>query len=180
MSEFFRDEYRSLVRFVQALIRDAGDRDSEDIVQDVALNLFDRADMTLPIEYMTSYVYQALRNKVVDYFRRKKDIVSLSTSLGNGDETIVLEDIIRDESEDLVRMIENKQLAGLVMDIVKRIEIKQAVVFIATEIDGYSFRELAEEWLVPIGTLLSLKSRAVKRIREEISKLDNNKIEISF
>jgi RNA polymerase sigma factor (sigma-70 family) len=180
MSNFFGDEYRNLVRFVRTLINDVADRDSEDIVQDVALHLFERADMTLPIEHMTSYVYQALRNRVVDYFRRKRDVISLSTPFNSEDGTIVLEDMLEDESEDLAQMIEQKQLAGFVMDIVNKIEIKQAVLFIATEIEGYSYKELSQEWMVPIGTLLSLKSRAVKRIREEIQKLDNNSLELHF
>lgn len=168
-SQFFKEEYRNLVRFVRYSIEDTADRDSEDIVQEVALHLFEKADVTAPIEQLTSYVYQALRNKVVDYFRRRKNMISLSAPASD-DESVVLEDILEDEREDLMKIIEDRQIADQVMKIIQSIEIKQAAIFMATEIDGFSFKELAEEWQVPIGTLLSLKSRAVKRIREKIEK----------
>jgi RNA polymerase sigma factor (sigma-70 family) len=155
---------------VRNSIADTADRDSEDIVQEVALHLFEKADVTAPIEYLTSYVYQALRNKVIDHFRRKKNMISLSTPVSDDGENAVLEDILEDEREDLMKIIEDRQMADQVMKIIQSIEIRQAAIFIATEIDGCSFRELAEEWQVPIGTLLSLKSRAVKRIREKIEK----------
>jgi DNA-directed RNA polymerase specialized sigma24 family protein len=97
-------------------------------------------------------------------------MISLSTPVSDDGENAVLEDILEDEREDLMKIIEDRQLADQVMKIIQSIEIRQAAIFIATEIDGCSFRELAEEWQVPIGTLLSLKSRAVKRIREKIEK----------
>jgi RNA polymerase sigma factor (sigma-70 family) len=169
-SQFFKEEYRNLVRFVRSSIADTADRDSEDIVQEVALHLFEKADMTAPIEHLTSYVYQALRNKVVDHFRRKKDMISLSTPVGGEDDGVVLEDVLEDEREDLMKIVEDRQVAEKLMNVIHKIEIRQAAIFIATEIDGFSFKELSEEWQVPIGTLLSLKSRAVRCIREKIEK----------
>jgi DNA-directed RNA polymerase specialized sigma24 family protein len=40
---------------------------------------------------------------------------------------------------------------------------------LATEIDGFTFRDLAEEWNEPIGTLLSRKSRAAAKLRQLLS-----------
>lgn len=159
------------MRFVKDSIADTADRDSEDIVQDVALHLFEKADVTAPIEHLTSYVYQALRNKVIDYFRRQKNMISLSTPISDEDDSVVLEDILEDEREDLMKIIEDRQLAEQVLKVIQTIEIRQAAIFIATEIDGCSFKELSEEWQVPIGTLLSLKSRAVRRIREKLENI---------
>jgi len=42
---------------------------------------------------------------------------------------------------------------------------------VATEFDGRSFRELSEEWQVPIGTLLARKSRALQKIRNKLTGL---------
>ena len=61
-----------MIAYVRRLIDDAAERDSEDIVQDVFLNIFDRADITMPIENAAAYVYQALRNKVIDYLRKRR------------------------------------------------------------------------------------------------------------
>ena len=48
----------------------------------------------------------------------------------------------------------------------------QQAVIVATEIDHYTFDELSEEWGIPIGTMLSWKSRGMKKLREKI-KLDD-------
>jgi DNA-directed RNA polymerase specialized sigma24 family protein len=47
-----------------------------------------------------------------------------------------------------------------------KLEPKQRAVWIATEIEGYTFKELAAKWEEPIGTLLSRKSRATKILRK--------------
>jgi DNA-directed RNA polymerase specialized sigma24 family protein len=46
------------------------------------------------------------------------------------------------------------------------------MVFIATEIDGFTFEELSDQLEIPIGTLLSWKHRGVKKLKE-IIKIDN-------
>ncbi len=43
VADFFRKEQANLVGFVRRLIEDTAARDGEDIVQDVALNLFNKA-----------------------------------------------------------------------------------------------------------------------------------------
>ena len=80
-SDFFSRERKRLVGYVRTLINDASDRDGEDIVQDVALGIFDKGDIAAPIENFSAYVYQALRNRVVDYFRRRKSTASLDEEL---------------------------------------------------------------------------------------------------
>ena len=46
------------------------------------------------------------------------------------------------------------------------------MVFVATEMEGYTFEELSDELDIPIGTLLSWKHRGVKKLKELI-KLDD-------
>lgn len=157
-SEFFQREYFRLVRYVRRLIDDAADRDAEDIVQDVMLSIFDKADVTIPIENLTAYVYRSLRNKVIDIFRRKVDVLSLS-------------DVIYDARYDTEREVERKELMDFVFRAIDSLPAEQRVVLIATEFEGWSFRELSEEWKIPIGTLLARKSRALQHIRKKLTGL---------
>lgn len=157
-SEFFQREYFRLVRYVRRLIDDAADRDAEDIVQDVMLSIFDKADVTIPIENLTAYVYRSLRNKVIDIFRRKVDVLSLS-------------DVIYDARYDTEREVERKELMDFVFRAIDSLPAEQRVVLIATEFEGWSFRELSEEWKIPIGTLLARKSRALQYIRKKLTGL---------
>jgi RNA polymerase sigma factor (sigma-70 family) len=147
-----------LVRYVRSLIEDAGDRDAEDIVQDVMLSIFDKADVTLPIENLAAYVYRSLRNKVIDIFRKKQDVVSL-------------DEVISDAGCDTVRDVEKKELIEQIFDAMDSLPPEQRAVLIATEFEGRSYRELSEEWTVPIGTLLARKSRALNKIKQELTGL---------
>jgi RNA polymerase sigma-70 factor (ECF subfamily) len=64
IAEFLTSKRKKLISFVHHLIDDAAERDGEDIVQDVALKLLSRADVLMPIETLSAYVYQFLRNRV--------------------------------------------------------------------------------------------------------------------
>jgi RNA polymerase sigma factor (sigma-70 family) len=164
---FFDAEYHRLVLFVRGLIDDAADRDAEDIVQEVAYRLFEKGDSG-PIEHLAAYVYQALRNRVVDTFRRRHPDASLDDPL-SGDEELHLADIIPDQANDLQVSVERNDLYRKVVEIIGELPDHEQALIIATEIEGMSFAQLAEEWEVPIGTLLSRKSRIVKKIRNELT-----------
>jgi len=49
-----------------------------------------------------------------------------------------------------------------------RLNINERAVVIATEIEGFTFKELSEMWDVPLGTLLAQKSRALAKLRESL------------
>ena len=158
LSEFFRTEYSRLVRFVRRRIDDAADRDAEDIVQDVILNIFDKADFTAPIENLSAYIYQALRNRIIDMFRKRK-------------ETVFLRELVQPPVDDTEKVIEKKELRGKIYDAIDTLSDDQRAVVIATEFENRSFRELSEEWRIPIGTLLARKSRALQKIKKELTGL---------
>jgi len=156
IQEFFRTEYTRWVRFVRRLIDDAADRDAEDIVQDVMLGIFDKADITIPIENLSAYIYRALRNRVTDMFRRKKDLASLA-------------ELVCESVEDAANALERKELRETVVKAIDNLSDEQRAVVIATEFEDRSFRELSEEWEIPIGTLLARKSRALQKIKGELT-----------
>ena len=95
IADFLTSERSRLVGYVRKMISDVAERDGEDIVQDVALNLFSRSDLSIPIENLSAYVYQAVRNRVVDYLRRRKNLVSLDEAVGE-DQDLSLKDILSD------------------------------------------------------------------------------------
>lgn len=154
--EFFKTEYKRLVGYVRQRIDDTAERDAEDIVQDVILNIFDRADMVRPIENLSAYIYQSLRNRVVDLLRQRKD-------------TLTLSDVIPVSSNDTASEVEKKELYEHIYRAMDSLKDEERAVVIATEFDGDSFRDLSEDWGVPIGTLLARKSRALKKIRRKLS-----------
>ena len=168
---FFARERKRLIGYVRSLIDDAGDREGEDIVQDVMVNIFDQGDLTAPIANFSSYVYQALRNRVVDYFRRRRKHESLDEALP-GDSGLTLADALADLRLDAAADFERDEVRRDVDCAIAMLDEPDKAIVTATEIDGATFQELSDEWEVPIGTLLARKSRAMKKIREALFQID--------
>lgn len=176
LSEFFLAEYEKLVRYVRRLVDDTADRDAEDIVQDVIVNLFDKADVTIPIENLAAYVYRSLKNKIVDIFRNreKKHHISLDDDVFNGtDGGISLAELIQDARSHTASEEEKKELYAHLYDAIESLGDKEKAVVLATEFQGASFGELSQQWGVPIGTLLARKSRAMRKIKNTMIDLVN-------
>jgi RNA polymerase sigma factor (sigma-70 family) len=172
IADFFRIEHQRLVSYVRRWIDDTAERDGEDIVQDVALNIFDRADLTIPIEYLSAYVYRAVRNRTIDFLRkRKRPVISLDR---DNDENIEysLSDLIFDRRYEAEKELEKKHLRARIYKAINSLSDQQKAIVIETEFEERTFRELAHEWNIPIGTLLARKSRALKKIRKILEKED--------
>jgi RNA polymerase sigma factor (sigma-70 family) len=167
IAQFLSTEHKRLTGYVRRLIDDAGDRDGEDIVQDVALSLFNRADVLMPVEVLSAYVYQSLRNRVTDCLRRRKNVVSLDEPMDNADGPSLVDQL----SNSLANVEEEAARSELRRSIFETIDLlpdEQKAVVIETELNGRSFRDLSEEWNVPLGTLLARKSRAIAKVRESL------------
>jgi RNA polymerase sigma factor (sigma-70 family) len=168
LTEFFKTEYRRLVHYVRQHIDETAGRDAEDIVQDVMLNMFNTADITLPIENLSAYVYRSLKNKVIDIFRKRRQILSLDQTFYD-DTDLSLADVLPDTSQNTEIQVERGELISRIHDAIDALDKKHQAVVIATEFEGHSFRFLSEEWGVPMGTLLARKSRALQKIKKELS-----------
>lgn len=170
IAQFLSAEHERLTGYVRRLIDDTAERDGEDIVQDVALSLFNRADVLMPIEALSAYVYQSLRNRVIDYLRRRRNVVSLDEPVGEEDGPSFV-DQISDTFADVEKEVTRSELRANVFEAIESLPDEQKAVIIETELNGRSFRELSEEWEIPIGTLLARKSRALAKMRASLRDL---------
>jgi RNA polymerase sigma factor (sigma-70 family) len=159
LAEFLRQERQALVGYVRRRIDDAAGHEAEDIVQDVVV---DRADPSIPIQNLAAYIYQALRNRIVDFYRRKR-------------ETVALQEAQVASGQDPSLEIEKEEMLDDVFEAMERLSVEERAVVLATEMEGRTFRELAEDWGIPIGTLLARKSRALGKIRNQLTGQTNLK-----
>jgi len=173
VAEFITREWDRLVATVRSWIDDEADRDAEDVVQDVLEGLFDRPDVTAPIRDLSAFVWRSLRNRVVDRFRLRREIVSLDAPGGGGDDPLGA--AVVDGRSDVDRLAEQHRLRDRLDAAIDGLGDAERDVFLATELEGRKFRELAAEWDVPIGTLLARKHRAVVRLRAALADLDGTK-----
>lgn len=150
-----RDRSR-LTRFVQGKLGGAPLEDAEDILSDVVLRLFERADLLAEVENVTAYLFRALANRVVETFRRRREVplddLPPRPEEGHG------------ESPEI--QLEQRQLRQRIDWALDQLNAAERAVWLAVEMDGWRFRELAEEWGEPLGTLLSRKSRANKSLKK--------------
>ncbi len=163
--QFLITERDRLVGYVRRFIEDAGDRDGEDIVQDVALGLLDRPDVLAPIETLSSYVYRSLRNKVVDYLRKRRAMIFLDEPVDEEDGQFPVHQLT-DELRDVEKEVARSELKTKVFEAIESLSDVEKAVVIETEVNGRSFRELSQEWGIPLGTLLARKSRALAKVRK--------------
>jgi RNA polymerase sigma factor (sigma-70 family) len=171
ITSYFAQQYQALVGFVRSMIADAAARDAEDIVQDVILSLLSRADAEEPIQALSAYVFRALRNRVIDELRRPvKEGLSLEADAAPGSD-IRLADVLSEVRWDPADAVERMETRERIYRAVDALPPEQRAVIVATELQGYSFRELSAAWAVPIGTLLARKSRGLKALRATLAPL---------
>lgn len=162
IAEFIRQERQRLLQFVRRRLFRVSQMDVEDIVSDVILGLLRRADVFGEIESLSGYVYRSLENRMADRGRPGLQTVPLD------DDTADMAGCAGGEISPLAnpeRELLGTELRERLVWALGRLTPTERAVWIATEIDGIPFRELADDWDEPIGTLLSRKSRATGKLR---------------
>ncbi len=169
---FFSENYRKLVSYFQANYSDLSDMEAEDIVSDLMADLFEKVDVTRDVENISAYIYRSIQNKAKDYLRRRKKTVSYDETASNEENSLERE-TIPEPRYDMEHEIEASEIRGRLFEALDQLEPDQRAVWIATELDDYSFRELAETWGAPIGTLLARKHRANAALQKKLKDLKN-------
>ena len=170
-ADFFRRERGRLVGYVRSLIDDAADRESEDIVQDVVLGLFEQADVSAPIENFTAYVYQSLRT-VLSTSSAGGAVRKVLMPESREDTGLVLADLLADMSYDVDREMDRREIHRDLNTAISMLDENHRTIVVATELQGLTFKDLSDRWKIPLGTLLARKSRAMKKLKEALLSID--------
>lgn len=164
LSDFIQEEYHRLIAYAKHLFLGEGANHAEDLVQELMVNLFERADITSSIENLSGYVYQSIRYKVIDFFRTRKKAVSLDQPLTT-DNNLTLGDILTQTQLQTTSAREKEAIADKLYNILDTLTEEERALIIATELDNQSFAYLANKSGIPVNTLLSRKSRALQKIK---------------
>ncbi|MBN3036673.1 MAG: RNA polymerase sigma factor [Bacteroidales bacterium] len=173
ISAFITREHDRLLGYVRKHWDDDGTAGAEDILQDVALNLFIKVDFSSPIENLLAYTYRALRNRIID-LRRKKSHQSIEAYDDPEGENLLLRKMASDEI-DQESVAEREHLIRLMMKKLEDLPEDQREVLVATELEGCTFEELSRKWGIPLGTLLSRKHRAMGKLHRMLADPYENK-----
>jgi RNA polymerase sigma factor (sigma-70 family) len=168
---FFQKERPKLINFVRKRLSDTEDRDAEDVVQDVMLNIMNNPDPLATIENVAAYVYRSIKNRIVDHYRKRKErLVHFEDVIDaiSGD-TMAL--FLADARYDTHNEVEKKEIREKIMKAIDKLKPEQKAVWTATELEGFTFDELSILWQEPIGTLLARKHRATAVLKEKLKDL---------
>jgi len=170
-----RSERRRLFEFI--LRRVNSREDAEDILQDVFYQFVASYSVTEPIEKLTSWLFTVARNKIIDWYRRKRPVYSISQSIPDSEGNdaaggpLNLEEILFDPRENPDRMYARSMVWSQLGEALDELPEKQRLVFVMHELEGKSFKQIAEITGEPINTLLSRKRYAVLALRERLQEL---------
>ncbi len=158
-------ERTRLGNFIRRRVRDPGD--AEDILQDVFFEFVEAYRLPEPIEQVSAWLFRVARNRIVDRFRKKKEqpLAELIDETDDADDEYRL-DLVLPASDATpeaayARAVLLEALQGALDELPK----EQRDVFVAHELEGRSFKDLASESGVGMNTLLARKRYAVLHLR---------------
>jgi len=167
ISEVLKREQSRLRNFIRRRVPDR--RDAEDILQDVFYELVEANRLLMPIEHVTGWLFRVARNRITDLFRKKKpESFSDLDVAGEDDELLRLEDLLPSPDDGPAALYARKVLLEELELAVEELPEEQREVFVAHELEGRSFKEIAGDTGVSVNTLLSRKRYAVRRLRERL------------
>lgn len=166
LAEVFEREKGRFLGFVRRQLEVVAQADAEDVVADVTFRLLQKGDLVDQVESLTAYIYRSLVNRIQDYRGRRRPTVPLEPD-GEDPGPAIAHD--GPDPEQAYGHSQLRERLGAALD---QLSPRERAVWIATEVEGLSFRELADAWDEPIGTLLSRKSRATARLRESLKEFE--------
>jgi RNA polymerase sigma factor (sigma-70 family) len=170
ISEIVAGERGRLRNFIRRRVPDPAD--AEDIIQEVFYELVEANRLLMPIEHITGWLFRVARNRITDLFRKKKaEALSGAVREGDDGERLRIEDLLPSpDAGPEVLYFRNALLDELELAL-DELPAEQREVFVAHEIQGRSFKELAAETGVNVNTLLARKRYAVLHLRERLQSI---------
>jgi len=162
-----RDEPR-LRRFIRSRVMDTGD--AEDVLQDVLYELVSTYRLMKPVEQVTAWMYRVARNRITDLFRKQK-AVSLDEPLSAEEDSPSLSDLLPSADAGPEAAYARKVMVEAIEEALAELPRAQREVFVAHEIEGRSFKDLAAATGVKQNTLLARKRYAVLHLRKRLEQM---------
>jgi RNA polymerase sigma factor (sigma-70 family) len=162
------EQHQSRLRnFVRRRVPDP--RDAEDILQDVFYELVEANRLLMPIEHITGWLFRVARNRITDFFRKRRpENFSDIEVADENDDTVSVEELLPSPDAGPDALYARRLLLDELAHALAKLPAEQREVFIAHEIEGRSFKEIALATGVGTNTLLSRKRYAVLHLRQRL------------
>jgi RNA polymerase sigma factor (sigma-70 family) len=172
ISETIQREQNRLRSFIRKRV---DTDDVEDILQDVFSELVEATRLMKPIEHVSAWLFRVARNRITDLFRKGKPTVSMDAPVVlPGRRTLLFEDLLPSPDAGPEAAYARTVLLEELDAALDELPDEQRHVFVAHEIEGRSFKELAAEAGVTVNTLLARKHYAVLRLRRRLQAIHDD------
>lgn len=162
-------ERARLAGFIRRSVRDR--TDAEDILQDVFHEFVEAYRLPEPIEQVSAWLFRVARNRIVDRFRKKRELPLGDVDDGDdpsGDAEYRLDLALPSPDAGPEAQYARRLLLDALQQALADLPPDQREVFVAHEIEGSSFKALASRSGVPVNTLLARKRYAVLQLRARL------------
>jgi RNA polymerase sigma factor (sigma-70 family) len=176
-AQVFTEYKDKLLGFVNKRLRSTDE--AEDIVQDVFYQFSKVNDLGQPIEQTGAWLYRVAKNRIINWQRKKKNVLEKYTApfpTEYDEETeetclkdfaeILFDTAITPETE-YMRSFVWTEIQKAIAELPKA----QRDIFVQTEFEDLSFKDISKKTGVPVNTLLSHKHHAVLRLRKQLQEL---------
>jgi RNA polymerase sigma factor (sigma-70 family) len=161
-------ERSRLANFIRRRVRDQ--TDAEDILQDVFYEFVEAYRLPAPIEHASAWLFHVARHRIVDRFRKKKEQALVDAGEPDGDDErelrldLALPALDAGPEAAYARSVLLKALQQALDELPEN----QRDVFVAHELEGSSFKDMAASRGVAVNTLLARKRYAVLYLRARL------------
>ena len=168
ISATVRRERGRLLAFIRRRVLDAAE--AEDVLQEALYELVAAHRLMQPVEQAGAWLMRVARNRIIDRFRKKKPelLADQGVELDEDDDVGGLEDLLPSPDEGPEAVAIREVMLARIEIALAELPREQREVFVAQELEGASFKELAEKWNVGVNTLLSRKRYAILHLRERL------------
>jgi RNA polymerase sigma factor (sigma-70 family) len=168
LAETVRRERGRLGSFIRKRVADASE--AEDILQDVFYELVEAYRLPEPIEQVGAWLFRVARNRIIDRFRKKKEVALPDVEEGSEDEAW-LDRVMPSVDEGPEAAYARNVMLEALYEALDELPEEQRDAFIGHEIEGLSFKEMSAATGLGVNTLLARKRYAVLHLRMRLQDL---------
>jgi len=168
ITEIFTREQFRLRSFIRRRVFDEGE--AEDILQEVFYELVQAYRLMKPIEQAGAWLFRVAKNRIIDRFRKRQPEAVLDRDFRRESEAEMFpwEELLPSPDAGPEAAYAREVLLVEIDAALDELPKEQREVFIAHELEGRSFNELAAATGLSVNTLISRKHYAVLHLRERL------------
>ena len=151
--KIYNDNYGLIFNVVHKMVPNCDD--ASDLVQEVFINLYQKLEKSVPIEYPRSWLYKVTVNKCIDFSKKKQKYEKIEQCT-----------YLKDEDNGL-EVNENETIIRLALTKLKKEERVLAILYS----EGLSYKEIAEITGVRFSSVGKTLSRTLTKLGIELKKL---------